>query len=643
MLNFFNKIIIIFFLISQFYSFKLTEIINETDILVPLVNEYDDRLYLISSNEKRNVIWNTYSSKNFKINEFPALNKPSSIDAVFGGEDSEYLLVFYGNVLNVYKDNQLLNSTFNDTYDILPGTFKKMGSSYFYVSSNYEINKLELNFDNIKESEKKSIFFPESIKQINSLSCDYSRDEKFYICSYFYDTKNFGVSVFSSELKLLNNYKYATKVLNSTDYFNKLVYLKDQNKFVSMNSENDNIVRLRYLQVDKNGKLSNILNIKNAKNYIDINGTQAMPYMYYNDIVSLESDKIIKIYTEESKNILFSKIQFFEEDTVLTVKTMTLSYDKITSFINPKLIVWRNSLIVTIGNKEEKEKNYKESFFSLGYPDANEDLMITENENFKLGRKPKMDLNFFALKLYFKVLSLPEGFQFINVINNKEIKEGTYLDPDFDKISINKYQKSVNASLVYQVVSVGKFYNITYEIFPKGKKDPSEPNIISRGDYGQMFFFIEYCNNDFYEVEKENDNEDDEIEMCSKITPEGYYLSKGDYKYTYKKCHPSCSECITSSSDDSNMQCLSCKKYYYYDSENFNCYPMYQENGKITLNKKLNKFFWVFLIIFILAITLTAFLIWSDKIIKPKIINNNVEEQQSLVGSINNIDNKEMY
>ena len=56
-----------------------------------------------------------------------------------------------------------------------------------------------------------------------------------------------------------------------------------------------------------------------------------------------------------------------------------MSFDKISSFINPKLIIWKNSLIVTIGNKEEINSNYKESFFSLGYPNTNDVKIITEN------------------------------------------------------------------------------------------------------------------------------------------------------------------------------------------------------------------------------------------------------------------------
>ena len=291
---------------------------------------------------------------------------------------------------------------------------------------------MELNFENIDKIEIKynnSINFPENIKNISSVSCDYSRDYKYYLCSYFYGSKNFGISVFSNELKLINNYQYNTNFMEENDYFNKIVYLRDKNKFISINSENNNIIRLRYLEIDKNGNLQNILNIKNNKNdYIDINGTQSNPYISSNDLISLESDKIIKIFTEESKDIIFSKIQFYNDDTILTVKTTKMSFDKISSLINPKLIIWKNDLIVTIGNKEEINSNYKVSFFSLGYPNANEDKIITENKNFNL-LLPKMDQNFFSLKLYYKVLSIPEGFKFINVLNNKEIKVGNYLDP----------------------------------------------------------------------------------------------------------------------------------------------------------------------------------------------------------------------
>ena len=62
------------------------------------------------------------------------------------------------------------------------------------------------------------------------------------------------------------------------------------------------------------------------------------------------------------------------------------------------------------------------------------------------------------------------------------------------------------------------------------------------------------------------------MEICSKMTPERYYLNKGDYKNTFKKCHPYSSKCITGSNDDSNMECLSCLNSYEYNDKTFNCY-----------------------------------------------------------------------
>ncbi len=177
---------------------------------------------------------------------------------------------------------------------------------------------------------------------------------------------------------------------------------------------------------------------------------------------------------------------------------------------------------------------------------------------------------------------------------------------------------------------MGEFYNTSYEIFPKNEKVPSETKIISAGDCGHIYIYINFCNNGFYDVENESDDIDD-IEICSKMTPKGYYLNKDDYKYTFKKCHPYCSECITGSNDDSNMKCLGCINGFEYDDKTFNCYNILGPKKPEEIKKKINKYFWVFLFIFLLAIFLTIFLIWNDIFIKPKIKNNNIEEQQNLI------------
>lgn len=632
-------IIILLFLFYQFNSFRLVEILNNTKLIAPLVNYFEDKLYFISGNEEKNIILSAFGSKNITKNEFLPINQSKNIEAVFGGENSEYLLAFYGNLLQIYKENNLSEFSFNNTYDVLRDTLKKLKSSFFYISSNYEITKMELNLKNISNISiisRKSLNFSEKIQNIASVSCDYSRNEQYYICSYFYNLNNFGISVFSNELKLLNNYKYDTSVTNSSNYFNKIVYLKDINKFISLNSESDTTVRIRYFEI-YNGKLKNILNIKNAnKGYIDIAGTQYNPYIDNNDIVSFESDKIIKIFSNETNILLFSKIQLYESDTILTVKTTKMEFGQDNILTNPRLLIWRNSLIVAVSTTDIYSSYYKESFFSLGYPEAIDDFEVTDNNNIKLP-KPKLDYNFFSLKIFYQILSIPEGFKFANSLNNKPITNGSYFDPEIDELSIIQYQKKVDAQIDYQTVSIGQFYNLTFEIFPKGAKIPAESIVKSRGDYGQFYLYIFFCNNGYYKIE------DDNNETCSKVPPEGFYLNKEYGDTSFKKCHPSCSECITGSDNDSNMKCLSCAKNYEYDEISFNCYPKYKEVIKeVNIKGKINKFFWAFLFISLLAILFAFFIIWNDKIIKPKTISNNIEEQKSLIEQRNEQGNLEM-
>ena len=100
-------IIILLFLFYQFNSFRLVEILNNTKLITPLVNYFEDKLYFISGNEEKNIILSAFGSKNITKNEFLPINQSKNIEAVFGGENSEYLLAFYGNLLQIYKENNL--------------------------------------------------------------------------------------------------------------------------------------------------------------------------------------------------------------------------------------------------------------------------------------------------------------------------------------------------------------------------------------------------------------------------------------------------------------------------------------------------------------------------------------------------------
>ena len=162
-------IIFLSFLFYKFNSFRLVEILNNTQLIASLVNEYEDKLYFILGNEEKNIIISAYGFKNIIKNEFPPINQSKNIEAIFTGEKSEYLLAFYGNLLQIYKENNLSDFSFNNTYDVLRGIFKKLKSSFFHISSNYIITKMDLNLkntSNISIISKISLNFSETIQNI---------------------------------------------------------------------------------------------------------------------------------------------------------------------------------------------------------------------------------------------------------------------------------------------------------------------------------------------------------------------------------------------------------------------------------------------------------------------------------------------
>ena len=126
---------------------------------------------------------------------------------------------------------------------------------------------------------------------------------------------------------LLRSVIKAAKVVinNPTDYFNKIIFLKDNYRMISINLENSYDIRLRHLEI-KDNKI-NIIKIHKKKNeeveYIDIAGTQLDGYYTNNDIISLDNDEIFQVYMKNNKTWL-SKFQFYDNDKILTVKTEIL-------------------------------------------------------------------------------------------------------------------------------------------------------------------------------------------------------------------------------------------------------------------------------------------------------------------------------
>ena len=510
----------------------------------------------------------------------------------------------------------------DSVFEPFKGTLKKFNNSYFYINSDGNITKIDINFEEIKaEKMVENITSNNFLEKGNfdSISCDVSGNNTYYLCSYFLKGESYGISAFSNDLKLLYNNIEKGNFRESKDYFNKILYFKDYNKFITINSENDKTIRMRYFETNNKG-LINRLKIEDINEpYLDIYDTQLNPYYSNNDIIVINTNSLLKIYVDENLYI-FTKIQFYSNDTILTIKHLKINnYDK-SNIINPRLAIWRNCFILASALSKNNDINidFSTGFYIQGYPYIPKDEIInkyiTDNNDIKINKFIlENNIVFSNVYMYYKIISIPNDFIFINHLDNLELNNNSFLYYENDKISFRQYKKNAaNISFIYQGVSITdlSYDKDTLKIYPKNEKLPPEVKIVGEGDKVELIINITSCNNGFYEVENKSD-------ICTNVRPIGYYLDRKNK--IFKKCHSNCSDCIEFSNDNSNMKCLKCVNNYVYDNKTFNCYDennLKPYNIKLTAEK--NTYFWVFLVIFFTSIFLILIIAFKIQIINMK-------------------------
>jgi len=618
------------------------DILNNATSIVPLVNKKNN-LFIISGGDIRNknynypiIIYNISNYNNIEVKTFETPKRFEDSEIIFAGDDLQYFLINLKRTLFFYDGNNLKEITQTpDDFDMsLRGTFKKFNNSYIYISSEGNLTKFDVNFNDTTNPLIENI---DSKKQLNdsrnlsSISCDVSENQEYFVCSYFIGNQTYGISVFSNKLQLLyeKEFKYET-VLEPKDFFNEIIYLKNNNTFVSINSENDTFINLRFFNINKTNYNNLLLenNISKASEYLEINDSQLNPYYYSNDIATINKDTIIKIFTNNQKYIM-TKIQFYENGKILTIKQFNYTFISEIPVINPHLAIWRNCFILASAyhNNSDKYTEYSTRFLIHGYPylpsNASTNLDITDNSNIKMSKfELKNEMLFSNLFVYYKVIDIPEGFVFIDSLDSNEISEGEYLTLEKSELVFKQYKKNTKAKFIYQGITIADLLYQKFIIYPNGSNATSETKIIGEGDQVTLNIEISSCNNGFYEVEDMNDT-------CTKIRPSGYYLDKE--KKIFKKCHPKCSECLEYSDNDLDMKCLKCILNHIYNNNTFNC--RYDSDNlqpyNSTFEAEENQFSSIFIAIFILSVILIFLVIFGNQLlifIQNRKNKKNVEE-----------------
>ena len=583
----------LFFLINKIYSnetilsINIIERIKSAQFINPVIDDKNN-LYIIAGNYSEEDIYVTninYNRVILKYNSngqllenisFISDNVLNNPEIVFVNKyKSPYLLFYTSSSIGLFN---IENKQFVYEKDIENELFqykislKQLDNNfYFYAYKNED--KFIIRNIILKDSEE---FLLEN-QEINyiflsegSISCDITNgDELFILCIYLNKDNRMELTSFSPDYAIQKQQLIEETYITNHNHFFKILYFKDNNKFIIMNSFENNS-RLRYIKYFNNKFLNQLgLISDDDNNYIDIPETQLSPLFENNDIILLGKNQLLKISTYLN-DLIISIYEFYNYDSSLSIKTFKFKeIQDYSYFKNPRLHLFNNIIIVCISTLFLNQR--KVGYFFMNYPKPT-NIEISNNNNIEVKSLISIENNLFNFNAKIKIIEIPEDFIFYNSLN-ETIKEGDYLYLN-DSLFLRQYRIYEKYYLKYEVISIKDFNNnSSYSeiIYPKNSKENEEKsNITIKGENGILTFNFKKCNNDFSVLEGR------EV-ICSHVSNiiEGYYLNKNNQ---FKKCYRNCKTCIGPYINDSYMNCINCRIGYYKTEDTNSCYdtsPLY--------------------------------------------------------------------
>ena len=564
------------------YTIKIIDNEMISNHILVVNNKEDGYLYIITGEDKNNSEKNSFKryilkfdvnsgnlNKYFYTSIYPFKNPESVIAGYF----SEFLLTTTENSIDIYIGTYSEEALFNGFSS--RRTLKNIGTEYYYAhtkndnKNNLVITKLELiiqtRYDKapfyniIKTSGPLSI-----ISYQEMISCDFTNDSQYILCAYISQDKSFTISVHNKYLELIQVEKKEVCQNFDPSYFIKIIYFKDNSKFITMNSENDYITRLRYFRYkDKNfiNQLYSILD--NNEQYLDVDETQQTGYNYNMDIIAVDSNKIIKVFTS-SDQIIITVFQFYEHETLLFIKIYNMKgYDYIgyNYLLNPRISMFRDSLVICLSTFYNND--HRSGYFFINYPNSIDINLTSSNTIIKIKDLISIENNLFSLDLKFKVLSMPKDFIFINS-NETEIKEGDILELT-DELILRQYRiKNGPYNFEYEGIALGNDLQYSSsKVYPSYRDIPTASEIIIEGKESNIIINLDDCLEGYYHLDKD-------YNVCTNIKPKGYYIDEKEK--TYKNCQSPCEECSGPIINETYMNCITCIKGYNITNDTKSCY-----------------------------------------------------------------------
>lgn len=580
--------------------FQEIESLSNATFITQILDKENYNLYIVTGESSINKK-NNYIRKIMIFDISGALIENSTFSAKYGFDNpvidyfnvnnDKYLLIITETSIELFniREKTILQSISNTFDGYAPILLKTKNWEYAYIyeqefGENYlMIKNILLNLNNIDGYISTQVYRKEPIAFGDEiLSCDKTYDNNYVICAYIKYEEDTEIELSAYEVKF-DYEKINSKIIERSptlldSYFLKILYFKDNDKFIIVSSYDDTTSHLRYYKYKNNFFINQIFFISDDENdYVNLTNTHLSPFYEYNDIIILNTNKVAQISAFSNK-ILLTLFSFLNDDTKLVVRTFQFKENtEYTDFINPRISLINN--IITVSLSGSKRKENKVGFFFINYPRAINST-IEDTKKIKVSDLALVESNLLGFEPYIKIVELPEHFIFYNLLN-ETVLNGAYL--------------YMNDSLVFKQYKKGNIYNLKYQVFSKGNNSqyttikvyppdssnsllPLNEQISIEGGIGVLKININNCNNEFLPTDDNN--------ICTSITPDGYY--RNEKEKIFEKCHKNCKTCYGDYIEDKNysfMNCSACLDGYNRTEDTYSCYnslpPQYFLDGNV--------------------------------------------------------------
>jgi hypothetical protein len=233
-----------------------------------------------------------------------------------------------------------------------------------------------------------------------------------------------------------------------------------------MNSQQETVTRLKYFNY-KNSQITDKLApiTKSIYTYLDISKTQYKGFNGDNDLMVIDSNKVIKIYSNgEGNGIIITLIQFYDNDSSMSIKIYNMVNDNGFRYMcQGRIAMLKNSFVFCLS--ATKNGGHRPGYFIINYPNSTDTDLDTSR--IIINKLISLENQLYSVVLKFKILSIPNNFIFINKLDFLKVNVSNEFELN-DELILRQYRVNEGSYILkYQSIARGTELGYSYlDIYP---------------------------------------------------------------------------------------------------------------------------------------------------------------------------------